>query len=577
MLTSDQTSSIMAPSTRKNVNESSGSESPMKRRKTNRQTVEDYIAMPVESQQNNPRSIRGGRKANVSSSQQASKSSNLSQKAVLRQMKMVAPQRSIGNSTSYSTRGSNTVVNDNDDSEFTEESGTEDERTEKMGSEITDEASNNTDQRGKGRQEASKPSKDHVQTRKDRVPVSKGTRMSKNTISADMAVRDNTDDDETHDTRSDFKKSSLREIMKLKNITKLVSKVKDYLRMVQEENPDSFASGQKLILSLPPAWSWAIRSEYDLNDDKIEVDTKDQIWQIIFRRGLRSQKQKRLGELVVEWGLSDETLEKEVQKHSGPDGMTKNTGASILINDYEVLMRMYLKICTLRFGEAFKNAWRAATYDNVLLKDQCRFIDQNDVDKGTVYGPDWIWLQKCIVKNSRVMKPEEYNQGGTSISQINKYVDVQLRTMMKPQTITSFYENAIEATFNAARGTDQYELPQFLKDEIESTVRDKKAEELLAELRSSEATQDDMTSIEDQDNSLSSTILAKDLLDKHVQNKRNRAALTSEIDTAIEARRQQEINDWNDHGEKQVLEGILQYLVKVENNMKARQRPKLSS
>lgn len=57
MLTSDQTSSIMAPSTRKNVNESSGSESPMKRRKTNRQTVEDYVAMPVESQQNNPRSF----------------------------------------------------------------------------------------------------------------------------------------------------------------------------------------------------------------------------------------------------------------------------------------------------------------------------------------------------------------------------------------------------------------------------------------------------------------------------------------------------------------------------------------
>lgn len=73
--------------------------------------------------------------------------------------------------------------------------------------------------------------------------------------------------------------------------------------------------------------------------------------------------------------------------------MTIGTGAAIPIDDYELLMRMYLKIRMLRFSETFKGAWKVATYDNVSLRDQCRFIDQNDVDKGTVHDPGWTWLQ----------------------------------------------------------------------------------------------------------------------------------------------------------------------------------------
>lgn len=162
-----------------------------------------------------------------------------------------------------------------------------------------------------------------------------------------------------------------------------------------------------------------------------------------------------------------------------------------------------------------------------------------------------------------MLKAEEYNQGGTSISQVKKYIDVQLRMVMNTEAIVSFYESAPGATFNADRGTDQYELPQFLKDEIEATVRNRKAQVLLTELRSNQAAQDDMSSDEDQDGSLRSTALAKDLLDKHLQSKRNRATLNNEVATAIETRRQQELHDWNDHGEKEVLEGILRSFVEV--------------
>lgn len=334
--------------------------------------------------------------------------------------------------------------------------------------------------------------------------------------------------------------------------------MKDYLKMVQEQNPGSFSNGEKLILGFPPAWEF--RGEYDLSEDVLGVDTKDEIWQAIFQRGLRSQKQKRLRELIVEVGLSDENLEKEIQRHAGPDGMTKGTGAAIPIEDYETLMRMFLRNCKNRFGEAFKNAWKS-TYENVSLKDQCRCVDQADVVKGTIYDPDWTWLQTCIVKNSRVMKAEEYNQGGTPFSKIKQYIDAQLRVMIKPESIVSFYTYALETTFDGGRGTGQYELPQFLRDEVEATVRNKKARELLVEWRTDRDDQNNAAS--DDEGNLWSTVLAKDLLEKHLQSKRKRAILNSEIASAIDSRRQQEIADWKDHGRGEVLEGILRHLVKV--------------
>lgn len=75
----------------------------------------------------------------------------------------------------------------------------------------------------------------------------------KKMISANRATREATDDNESRDTRSDFSESKLRKTMKLKNITELGLKAKDYLRMVQVENPSSFANGEKLVLGLPPA------------------------------------------------------------------------------------------------------------------------------------------------------------------------------------------------------------------------------------------------------------------------------------------------------------------------------------